>query len=490
MTQQLLPARHSFPEGFFWGGAFAAHQMEGAWDEGGKGLSVTDISALRKDVPIELRMQGDLSRDQVREMLSHEDDWVFPKRWGIDFYHTYEDDLALLGREGLGLNAIRTSVNWSRIFPRGDEEEPCEEGLAFYDRLVDAMLANGMEPFITVSHYEMPLALAMDHGGWHDRATIGKFVRLCQVLFDRYHDRVKHWILVNQINMVAHEGFNQLGVPTDETDDPMSARYQALHNEMVACALATAYAHDTYPDLQIGVMEYANLAYPATTSPNDVMATYRRNQMEQLPADVLAQGAYPGYALRFFEDRGIKVVAEDGDLEALAAHTADFVCFSYYLTQICSAESVATHEPGGGDTFQNPLLEANPWGWAIDPTGLRWTLNVYQDRYHKPLYIVENGCGYLEEPGDDGIVHDPYRVQFFRDHIEAAREAVADGVDLRGFFAWGAMDIVSASSCEMSKRYGFIHVDQDDYGHGTGKRTPKESYAWMQRVIASNGGEL
>ena len=490
MSQQLLPARHGFPEGFLWGGAFAAHQMEGAWDEGGKGLSVTDISALRKDVPIELRMQGDLSRDQVREMLSHEDDWVFPKRWGIDFYPTYEEDLALLGRDGLGLNAIRTSVNWSRIFPRGDEEEPNEEGLAFYDRLVDAMLAQGMEPFLTVSHYEMPLALAMEHGGWHDRATIDRFVRLCQVLFDRLGDRVTHWILVNQINMVAHEGFNHLGVPTDETDDPTSARYQALHNEMVACALATADAHEHHPPLRIGVMEYANLAYPATTAPADVLATYRRNQMEQLPADVLTQGRYPGYALRFFEERGIAVTAEPGDLEALAAHTADFVCFSYYLTQLCSAQSVAAGEQGNGDTFQNPLLEANPWGWAIDPMGLRWTLNVYQDRYHKPLYIVENGCGYLEEPGEDGIVHDPYRVRFFRDHIAAAREAIADGVDLRGFFAWGAMDIVSASSCEMSKRYGFIHVDQDDYGHGSGRRTPKESYAWMQRVVASNGAEL
>ena len=290
--------------------------------------------------------------------------------------------------------------------------------------------------------------------------------------------------------MVAHEGFNHLGVPTDETDDPLSARYQALHNEMVACALATAYAHEHHPGLEIGVMEYANLAYPATTAPEDVLATYRRNQMEQMPADVLTQGAYPGYALRFFEERGITVEAEPSDLEALAAHTADFVCFSYYLTQLCSAESVATGEQGNGDTFQNPLLEANPWGWAIDPTGLRWTLNVYQDRYHKPLYIVENGCGYLEEPGKDGIVHDPYRVQFFRDHIAAAREAVRDGVDLRGFFAWGTLDIVSASSCEMSKRYGFIHVDQDDYGHGTGKRTPKESYAWMQHVIVSNGQEL
>lgn len=286
------------------------------------------------------------------------------------------------------------------------------------------------KPVLAVSHYEMPLALALEHGGWHDRATIGRFVRLCQALFDRLGDRVTHWILVNQINMVAQEGFNHLGVPTDETDDPTSARYQALHNEMVACALATAHAHEHHPQLEIGVMEYANLAYPATTAPADVLACYRRNQMEQLPADVLVQGRYPGYCLRFFEERGITVVAEEGDLEALAAHTADFVCFSYYLTQLCSAESVAAGEQGNGDTFQNPLLEANPWGWAIDPTGLR------------------------------------------------------------GFFAWGALDIVSASSCEMSKRYGFIHVDQDDYGQGTGRRTPKESFAWMQRVVASNGREL
>ena len=489
MTTTLTSATHTFPQGFLWGGAFAAHQMEGAWDEGGKGLSVTDISALRKDVPIEKRMQGELTRAQIRHAIDNAEGYVFPKRWGIDFYHTYASDLALLGREGLGLSALRTSINWARIFPNGDDEQPCEEGLAFYDRLIDAMVAQGMEPFMTVSHYEMPMNLALSYGGWHNRRTIDFFCRYCQVLFDRYHDRVKHWILINQINMVAHEGFNHLGVPLDETSDPLSARYQALHNEMVGCALATKYAHETYPDLQIGVMEYADLAYPATAAPDDVMATYRRNQMELLPADVLVQGRYPGYALRFFEDRGITVVAEDGDLEALATHTADFVCFSYYLTQVCNAESAA-QEQGGHDTFQNPLLEANPWGWAIDPVGLRWTLNVFWDRYHKPLYIVENGCGYLEEPGEDGIVHDPYRVQFFRDHIEAAREAVADGVDLRGFFAWGAMDIVSASSCEMSKRYGFIHVDQDDWGHGSGTRTPKESYAWMQRVIKSNGTEL
>lgn len=351
-------------------------------------------------------------------------------------------------------------------------------------------VAEGMEPLMTVSHYEMPLALAMDHGGWYDRATIDKFVRLCKVLFDRYHNRVRRWILVNQINMVAHEGFNHLGVPTDETADPMSARYQALHNEMVACALATKYAHETYPELEIGVMEYANLAYPATCKPTDVLATYRRNQMEQMPADVLALGAYPGYALRFFEERGIEVVAEDGDLEILRDNTCDFLCFSYYLTQVCDEKSWATHEQGGWDTRANPELPANPWGWTIDPLGLRWTLNVYQDRYHKPLYIVENGCGYLEEPGEDGVVHDTYRIEYFRDHIAQVREAIADGVDVRDYFAWGAMDIVSASSCEMSKRYGFVYVDQDDWGRGTGTRVPKESFAWMHRVIETNGEEL
>ena len=490
MPTKLVNATHSFPKGFLWGGAFAAHQMEGAWDEGGKGLSVTDISAMRKDLPITQRAQGDLSREQVREMLSHQDDWIFPKRWGVDFYHTYEDDLHILGKDGLGLNALRTSFNWARIFPTGDELEPCEEGLAFYDRMIDTAVAEGMEPLMTVSHYEMPLALAMDHGGWYDRATIDKFVRLCKVLFDRYHNRVRRWILVNQINMVAHEGFNHLGVPTDETADPMSARYQALHNEMVACALATKYAHETYPELEIGVMEYANLAYPATCKPTDVLATYRRNQMEQMPADVLALGAYPGYALRFFEERGIEVVAEDGDLEILRDNTCDFLCFSYYLTQVCDEKSWATHEQGGWDTRANPELPANPWGWTIDPLGLRWTLNVYQDRYHKPLYIVENGCGYLEEPGEDGVVHDTYRIEYFRDHIAQVREAIADGVDVRGYFAWGAMDIVSASSCEMSKRYGFVYVDQDDWGRGTGTRVPKESFAWMHRVIETNGEEL
>ncbi len=479
----------TLPADFLWGGGFAAHQMDGAYDEGGKGLSVTDISALRRDLPIEQRKQTDLSRDRVRELLA-DDSLTFPKRWGIDFYHRYESDLALLGREGLGLNAFRTSFHWSRFFPTGDEAEPNPEAFTYYDALLDAMVANGMEPVMTVSHYEMPLALALDHAGWLDRATIDKFVRYCQVLFDRYHDRVRRWILVNQINMVAHEGFNHLGVPTDETDNPVQARYQALHHEMVACTLATAYAHEHYPELEIGVMEYADLSYPATSKPEDVLATYQRNQMELFPADVLARGCYPGYARRFFADHGIEVIFAPDDEVALAAHTADFVCFSYYLTDTCSAASRAAGEQGKGDTLPNPNLEANPWGWAVDPVGLRYTLNVFWDRYQKPLYVVENGCGFHEEPDADGVVHDPYRVKFYRDHVRQLLEARADGVDVRGYFAWAPLDIVSASSCEMSKRYGFIYVDQDDIGQGSGRRVPKESFDWFRRLVTSNGAEL
>lgn len=488
-AQNLATVPTHLPRGFLWGGGFSAHQMEGAYAEGGKGLSVTDISPLRSDLPLEQRTQGDLTRAQIRDLLGNRAGLRFPKRWGIDFYHRYPDDLKLLGKDGLGLTALRASFNWARIFPHGDDAEPNEEGLAFYDRLIDAIIANGMEPVMTVSHYEMPLDLALRYGGWHSRRTIELFNRYCRVLLDRFHARVKRWILVNQINMVAHEGFNHLGVPLDQTSDPISARYQALHHEMVACAQVTRYAHQAYPGLEVGVMLYADLAYPASPRPADVLATLRRNQMELMPADVLLRGAYPGYARRFFTDRGIAVQAEPGDKDVLAQGTADFLSFSYYLTEVCDAAS-AQAEQGNGDTYRNPYLDANPWGWSIDPTGLRYTLNVFWDRYQKPLYVVENGCGYYDEPGPDGMVHDPYRIRYLRDHIRALKEAVADGVDVRGYFAWAPLDIVSASSCEMSKRYGFIYVDQDDAGQGSGRRVPKESYAWYQQVVRSHGEDL
>jgi 6-phospho-beta-glucosidase len=411
------------------------------------------------------------------------EDRIFPKRRGIDFYHTYKEDLKLLA--GLGLKSFRTSINWARIFPKGDELEPNEAGLKFYDDLIDEIIANGMEPLITCSHYEMPLYLTTAYTGWYSREVIDFFERFCKVIIDRYQDRVKKWIIVNQINLIGHESFNHLGVAEDKVENLREAKYQAVHNEMVACARVTKYAHDHYPDLEMGMMLCGGPAYAATAKPEDVLATTRHNQMEYyFFADVLLRGAYPGYVLRFFKENGIEIVFGPDDEEILK-NTADFLSFSYYYTRVCSKASFEN----GNESNRNPELEANPWGWSIDPEGLRTTLNLYHDRYQVPMYITENGVGYYDQV-EDGQVHDDYRIAYYRDHIKQMKEAIQDGVDLRGYYAWGPIDIISCSSSEMSKRYGFIYVDIDDYGKGTGKRFKKDSYGWMQGVIASNGEKL
>lgn len=476
--------RNEMPKDFLWGGGFASSQMDGAFDEGNKGISVTDIDEWRQDVEITKRYTAEMTTSYIKECLEDETK-IFPKRRGIDFYHTYKEDLKLLGKDGLGLNAYRTSINWSRIFPNGDEMQPNEEGLLYYDALIDEILANGMVPMLTLSHYEMPLNLAMKYNGWLSRKMIVNFERYAKVVFDRYHEKVKCWILVNQINMIVHESYNHLGVAQDVNQDPISSKYQALHNEMVACAKITKYVHEHYEDVQIGVMEYGDIAYPATCEPKDVLATLKRNQMEYFPADVLLRGRYPGYAFHFFEEHNIKVTFFEGDEEALK-HTADFFSFSYYYSRVCDE---ASYQENGG-SYRNPNLPQNQWGWTIDPVGLRIILNEYFDRYQKPIYIVENGCGYYDEIASDGKVYDEYRCNYFKEHIEQIKLAIKDGVDVRGYFAWAPLDIVSASSCEMSKRYGFIYVDIDDFGKGSKKRFPKESYVWYKKVVASNGEAL
>lgn len=470
-----------FPENFMWGGAVAANQLEGAWDEDGKGLCIADINEFRDDIAIEKKGNEELNRAYIKEAVDSKEK-VFPKRHGIDFYHTYKEDLKLLA--GLGLKTFRTSINWSRIFPNGDDKEPNEAGLKFYDDLFDEILKNGMEPMITVSHYEMPLNLTLSYKGWYSREVIDFFVKYCNTVFDRYAGKVKYWILVNQINLIGHESFNHLGVAEDVVEDLRSAKYQAVHNEMVACARATKYAHEHHPEMQIGMMLCGGPDYPASCKPEDMLATLKHNQMEYFFADVLLRGKYPGYAFRFFEDQGIHVEFGEQDEEDFK-NTADFFSFSYYYTQVCSQESYEK----GNDVYRNKELPANPWGWAIDPVGFRILLNEFYDRYQKPIYVTENGVGYYDKL-EDGQVHDDYRVDYYREHIRQMKEAIRDGVDVRGYYAWGPIDIISCSSSEMSKRYGFIYVDLDDYGKGTGKRIKKDSYAWMQKVIASNGEDL
>ena len=470
-----------FPSDFMWGGAVAANQLEGAYDLDGKGLCLADINEFQKDLPIEKRSNGEITRAYIDEALVSSNK-NFPKRRGIDFYHTYPEDLKMLA--DLGLKTFRTSINWARIYPKGDDGHPNEKGLEFYDKLFDEIIKNGMEPMITISHYEMPLHLTTAYKGWYSRETIDFFVEYCKTVFDRYAGKVKYWIIVNQINLIGHESFNHLGVAEDTVDDLCSAKYQAVHHEMVACARATKYAHEKYPEMQIGMMLCGGPEYAATCKPEDVLAALKHNQMEYFFADVLLRGYYPGYAFRFFEDWDIKLTFEEGDEEDLK-HTADFFSFSYYYTQICSKESYEKEN----EAYRNKELPANPWGWSIDPIGLRILLNEFYDRYQKPIYITENGVGYYDEV-ENGEIHDSYRVDYLRAHIEQMKEAIRDGVDLRGYYAWGPIDIVSCSSCEMSKRYGFIYVDYDDYGKGTGMRIKKDSYTWMKKVIASGGEDL
>lgn len=468
-----------FKKDFFWGGAVAANQCEGAWREGGKGWCVADINLFREDIPLNKKYNEEITTKEILNAMEDRNG-VYPKRWGIDFYHTFREDLKLL--KGLGINSFRTSINWARIFPNGDEEQPNEEGLKFYDELIDEIIANGMEPLITVSHYEMPLNLTLKYKGWYSREVIDFFVRYCQVLIDRYKGKVKYWILVNQINLIVHESFNHLGIAEDKVDNLLEAKYQGVHNEMVACAKATKYAREADKNARIGMMFCDGISYAATCKPEDVLANYKRNQMEYLYGDVLLRGKYPGYAFRYFDDQGIHIEFGEDDEEVLK-NTADFMAISYYYTRICDAESMKKKKT----SYDNPYIKSSDWGWGIDPVGLRTKLNMYYDRYQMPIMIAENGLGSFDKLEDDGSIHDPYRVDYLRAHVEQIKEAVLDGVDVIGYYPWGPIDIVSCSSSEMSKRYGFIHVDLDNYGKGSGKRRLKDSYNWYKKVIETNG---
>ncbi|HEY0207702.1 glycoside hydrolase family 1 protein [Acerihabitans sp.] len=480
MTTKRVP--DGFPSEFLWGGAVAANQCEGAWREDGKGWCVADINLFRDDVSLQKKYNEEITSAYIQAAIA-DNQGIYPKRNAIDFYHTYRDDLKLLSNAGM--NAFRTSINWARIYPNGDEAAPNEAGLQFYDRLIDEIIANGMEPVITLSHYEMPLHLTTAYSGWYSRELVDFFVRYCATVFSRYQHKVKRWILVNQINLITHESFNHLGIAEDKVANLLEAKYQGVHNEMVACAKATALARRINPAFRIGMMFADGISYPATCKPQDVLATVRRNQMEYFFGDVLLRGKYPGYAFRYFEENAIELRFYPGDEEALRA-TADFMAISYYYTRISDSDSVKKHKT----SYPNPNIKASDWGWGIDPMGLRTKLNLYWDRYQVPIMIAENGIGAFDQPDENGEIHDDYRIDYLRSHLAQAKEAIRDGVELIGYFPWGPIDIVSCSSSEMSKRYGFIYVDLDDYGNGSGARSLKKSYDWYKRVIASNGEDL
>jgi len=478
-----------FPEGFLWGGATAANQLEGAYKEGGKGLSVFDVMPfIPKEERTGLALDG-ITREEAIKAMEGNLEGNYPKQRGIDFYHRYKEDIALFAE--MGFKTFRLSISWPRIFPNGDESEPNEEGLAFYDKVFDECLKYGIEPLVTLSHYEMPLHLSVEYGGWANRKLIEFFVTYVKTVFNRYKDKVKYWLTFNEINVMAMSPFIGGGILVGDYKNEKQAAFQGLHYQFVASARAVKACHEITPDAMIGCMLARMEAYPETCNPDDIQRALQEDQMNMFFTDVQVRGYYPNYIFRYFEENNIKVQMEPGDEEILAMHPVDFLSFSYYMTMVQSGDETKKQVTGNFMSgLKNPYLETSDWGWQIDPKGLRITLNKLYDRYQVPLFIVENGLGAYDKIEEDGSIHDPYRIDYLRKHIEQMAEAVKDGVDLMGYTPWGCIDLISASTNEMSKRYGFIYVDQDDYGNGTLNRSKKDSFEWYKKVIATNGADL
>jgi len=468
--------KNSFPKEFLWGGAVAANQCEGAYNEDGKGLSTQDIAPRG--------IMGPITEEPTEDNM---------KLIGIDFYHRYKEDVKLFAE--MGFKTFRTSIAWSRIFPNGDDKEPNEKGLQFYDDLFDECLKYGIEPLVTISHYETPLALSKNYDGWVNRKLIGFFENYVRIIFNRYKDKVKYWLTFNEISSVLHAPYMSGGIFTDKEKLSKQDLYQAIHHELVASAMAVKIGHEINPEFKIGCMILGVPNYPLTSHPSDVLKAMKQDRENLYFADVHVRGAYPKYMDRYFKANNIKIEMEHGDEEILK-NTVDFISFSYYMSS-CATADEEKKKGGAGNIISgvpNPYLEASDWGWQIDPQGLRYMLNLFYDRYQKPLFIVENGLGAKDELVTDKngnkTVIDDYRIKYLNDHLVQVGESIEDGVEVMGYTTWGCIDLVSASTAELRKRYGFIYVDRNDDGSGTLERYKKKSFDWYKEVISTNGKSL
>ena len=466
----------SFPKSFLWGGATAANQFEGAYNEDGKGLSIQDIAP--KGV------MGPITEVPTEDNM---------KLIGIDFYHRYKEDIKLFAE--MGFKTFRLSIAWSRIFPNGDDEIPNDKGLEFYDKVFDELQRYGIEPLVTLSHYETPLNLSKKYNGWANRDLIGFYERYVRTVFTKYKDKVKYWLTFNEINSAIHAPYMSAGIWTDKSELSKQDLYQAMHHELVASALAVKIGHEINPDFKIGCMILGIPVYPLTPHPDDLIEKMRVERESLFFADVHARGKYPRYMNRLFKENNIEIKWHEDDAEILS-NVVDFISFSYYMSS-CATADEEKKKAGAGNLLAgvpNPYLKASEWGWQIDPKGLRLILNELYDRYEKPLFIVENGLGAVDELVTDEngnkTVNDDYRIKYLNDHLVQVAEAIEDGVELMGYTTWGCIDLVSASTAELKKRYGFIYVDRHDDGSGTLERYKKKSFNWYKEVIATNGKSL
>ncbi|KSU72902.1 MULTISPECIES: glycoside hydrolase family 1 protein [Bacillus] len=488
---EMKELKKGFSDDFLWGGATAANQIEGAYLEGGKGLSTSDFAAYKD--PYEKgkvnNFTFDVSSAELTRYKEQPDEFDFPKRRGIDFYHRYEEDIALFAE--MGFKVFRLSISWARIFPTGLEDKPNEEGLAFYDNVFDECAKYGIEPLVTMSHYEMPITLTEKYNGWMSRELVPLFEKYARAILERYKNKVKYWITFNEMNMNLNSLYTGAGILEDLVDHKLQAAYQASHHQFIASALTVKAAKEIIPNVQIGCMINQIEAYAKTTKPEDQLQAVKSNQLNMFYPDVQARGEYPTYMVKYFADNDIKLDIEEQDEQILKEGIVDFVAISYYMSHVAEAREDAAELAGTFDSpIKNEHLELSQWDWPIDPMGLRISLIKLYDRYQKPLFVCENGLGARDTLTPDREIHDDYRIDYLKQHIEQMKEAVKEGVDLMGYTPWGCIDLISCGTSQMSKRYGLIYVDQDDRGNGTLNRYKKDSFYWYKKVIATNGEDL
>lgn len=487
-----------FSSGFLWGAASAANQYEGGFERKG-GISNTDIVTQgSKDVPryiTYLLKDGSKGKsplfhmDTLPEDITYHcfDDEVYPNHEATDFYHHYKEDIALMGE--LGLKVFRLSISWTRIFPNGDDANPSEEGLMFYDNVFTEMQKYKIEPLVTINHYEIPLKLVEKWGGWEDKRTIGCFIKYCETIFERYKDKVKYWLTFNEINHINSHPFMAAGV-THNTAEAIAA---ASFHELLASAQAVILGRKINPLFQFGCMVGHPQSYPHTCNPKDILKNWEFMNQFYFFCDVHVRGYYPAYQMKKYEKNNIHLEMTEEEKRILKEGTVDFISFSYYGSSTQSADKALTERNVGNITpgVPNPYLKTTEWGWIIDPDGLRIALRDLYDRYQKPLFIVENGLGAVDELTADGTVEDDYRIEYLEAHIRAMAQAMEeDGVDVMGYTPWSFADIISASTGEMKKRYGLVMVNKFDDGSGDGGRIKKKSFDWYKEVIATNGGNI
>ncbi|GAA0380993.1 glycoside hydrolase family 1 protein [Paenibacillus motobuensis] len=477
-----------FPQNFLWGGAIAANQIEGAWNEDGKSIGLSDLFIYRPEADKSKLHSANMTQAEV-DFAVNDKDGYYPKRHGIDFYHSYKDDLKYL--KEMGFKTLRFSINWARIFPNVEDYTPNKKGLEFYDNFIDEVIKNGMEPIVTILHYEIPLYITEKYQGWKHKDVIDLYEKYGQTLLERYHGKVKYWIAINQINLLHIEPFLSIGTCIDTVENFEEAKYQGVHNQIVGSALLKKFAKEQGYDIQMGTMLADLTAYPENAHPDNVLLAMKHNRLNYFYTDVQFRGEYPGYITRFFNESeiDIKITAEEEAL--LKENTLDFLAVSYYFSQMVSMELNKEQHVSYSysSAKKNPFLEVSPWGWAIDSKGFYNCLSQYWDRYQKPILIAENGLGMYDKLENE-TVNDDYRIEYIKDHLIQLKECIKDGIEIMGFCAWGPIDLVSASTQEMEKRYGFVYVDKDNLGHGTGKRYRKKSFYWYKEVIETNGENL